>query len=84
MKKLILIAAPPASGKTFVAQRLAASLPHVVYLDKDDLGDLIRASFAASGEVVDMDGTFYIDNLREAEYSTILHIAFERILQERR
>ena len=79
MKKLIFIAAPPASGKTYVAEKLAASLPTVVYLDKDDLGDLMRASFIASGKEVDMDGAFYIENLRSAEYSTILHIAFSTL-----
>ena len=79
MKKLILIAAPPASGKTYVAEKIAASLPGVVYLDKDDLGDLMRAAFRASGEGVDMDGNFYIENLRGAEYATILHIAFSSL-----
>jgi len=78
-KKLILVASPPACGKTYVSERIAKSLGHVVYLDKDDLCDLIRASFAVSGQEVNMDGEFYINNLRPAEYSTILHIAFSAL-----
>ena len=79
MKKLILVASPPACGKTYVSEMIAEAVEHIVYLDKDDLGDLIRASFAASGEKVDMDGEFYIKNLRPAEYSTILNIAFSAL-----
>ena len=75
-KKLILVAAPPASGKTYVCERLAESMEHAVYLDKDDLSDLLRAAFRASGKDVDMDGEFYINNLRTSEYSTLLNIAF--------
>ena len=78
-KKLILVASPPAGGKTYVSEIIAESADHIVYLDKDDLSDLIRASFVASGEDVDMDGEFYINNLRAAEYSTILNIAFSAL-----
>ncbi|MBQ7976221.1 MAG: AAA family ATPase [Clostridia bacterium] len=78
-KKLILVAAPPACGKTYISKLIAKSLEHIVYLDKDDLGDLIRAAFAASCEKVDMDGEFYQNKLREAEYSTILDIAFSSL-----
>lgn len=79
MKKLILVASPPACGKTYVSEMIAEAASHIVYLDKDDLGDLIRASFAVSGEKVDMDGEFYIKNLRPAEYTTILNIAFSAL-----
>ena len=75
-KKLILVAAPPASGKTYVCERLAEAVEHAVYLDKDDLSDLLRAAFRSSGNEVDMDGKFYINNLRSSEYSTLLNIAF--------
>ena len=75
-KKMIFVAAPPASGKTYVSERLAAAVGHAVYLDKDDLACLLRAAFRASGNEVDMDGEFYINNLRSAEYSTLMHIAF--------
>jgi len=75
-KKIILVAAPPASGKTYVCERLAEAMGHAVYLDKDDLYDLLRAAFRASGNEINMDGEFYINNLRTSEYSTLLNIAF--------
>ena len=78
-KKLILVASPPACGKTYVSELIAKSVQHIVYLDKDDLCDLLRAAFAVSGNEVDMDGEFYINNLRSAEYSTILDIAFSAL-----
>ena len=40
-KKLIFVAAPPACGKTYVSQRIAEAVPQMVYLDKDDLCDLL-------------------------------------------
>lgn len=78
-KKLILVASPPACGKTYVSELIAKNIGHIVYLDKDDLCDLLRASFVCSGKEVDMDGDFYLKNLRSAEYSTILNIAFSAI-----
>ena len=78
-KKLILVASPPACGKTYVSELISSSVGHIVYLDKDDLGDLIRAAFAASDKEMDMDGDFYKSKLRSAEYSTILNIAFSAL-----
>ena len=78
-KKLILVAAPPACGKTYVSERIAKSLGQAVYLDKDDLCDLIRTSFAAARQPLDMDGDFYIRNIRPAEYSTMMRIAFSAL-----
>jgi predicted kinase len=75
-KKIVFVAAPPASGKTYVCERLAEAMGRAVYLDKDDLSDLLRAAFRASGNEVDMDGEFYVNNLRASEYSTLLNIAF--------
>ncbi len=78
-KKMILVAAPPACGKTYVSELIAKSVEHIVYLDKDDLADLLHASFSVLGKEIDMDGDFYINNLRPAEYSTILNIAFSAL-----
>lgn len=78
-KKLILVAAPPACGKTYVSKQIAKALEQVVYLDKDDLRDLLRASFAVGREPLNMDGDFYIQNLRGPEYSTIIHLAFSTL-----
>ena len=78
-KKLILVAAPPACGKTYVSEIIARAAGHIVYLDKDDLSDLIRRSFELCEESLNMDGEFYSKNLRPYEYSTILHIAFSTL-----
>ena len=78
-KKLILVASPPACGKTYVSERIAKELGHIVYLDKDDLADLLRRSFELCGEELNMDGEFYSKNLRPYEYSTIMHIAFSTL-----
>ena len=78
-KKLILVSAPPACGKTYVSEYISRSVEHIVYLDKDDLADLLRRSFELCGEKLDMDGQFYVENLRSVEYSTILHIAFSTL-----
>ncbi len=78
-KKLILVAAPPACGKTYVSELIAKSVEHIVYIDKDDLVDLIRASFVISNKEIDMDDDFYINSLRPAEYSTVLNIAFSAL-----
>ena len=78
-KKLILVAAPPACGKTYVSELIAKTVKHIVYLDKDDLSELIRCSFKLCGEELNMDGQFYSQNLRASEYSTILNIAFSTL-----
>lgn len=78
-KKLILVASPPACGKTYVSELIAKSIGHIVYLDKDDLRDLLHAAFSVSEQAVDMDGEFYINHLRSSEYSTILNIAFSAL-----
>ena len=78
-KKLILVASPPACGKTYVSERLAKKLEHIVYLDKDDLGDLVRAFFSSHGKALDMDGDFYKENIRDAEYSTLFNIAYSTL-----
>ena len=78
-KRLILVAAPPACGKTYVSELLAKRLSPAVYLDKDDLAPMVRKSFALCGEALDMDGKFYRDNLRSAEYETILGLAFSTL-----
>jgi predicted kinase len=78
-KKLILVAAPPACGKTYVSELISRSVEHIVYLDKDDLAAIIRCAFELCGEELNMDGQFYAKNLRPSEYSTILNIAFSTL-----
>ena len=78
-KKLILIAAPPACGKNYVAELICNSFESIVYLDKDDLAKLLRRSFELSGETVNMDGEFYLKNLRTVEYGTLMDLAFSAL-----
>ena len=78
-KKLILVAAPPACGKTYVSERLAYELGHTAYFDKDTLAPLVRRAFMLCGQEFDMDGEFYAENLREKEYETILDLALSAL-----
>ena len=78
-KKLILVASPPACGKTYISNHIAEQVGHIVYLDKDDLSDIVRAAFKVADQELNMDGDFYKNNLRSAEYSAILHIAFSTL-----
>ena len=78
-KHFILVASPPACGKTFVSELLANALGQCTYLDKDDLAPLLRRSFALQDQPLNMDGDFYLKNLRSAEYETILRIALSAL-----
>lgn len=78
-KKLILVAAPPACGKTYVSEQIAGALEHVVLLDKDDLCDLVRTAFNIAEQPFNMDGEFYKSHIRQAEYSTVVNIAFSTL-----
>ncbi len=78
-KKLILVASPPACGKNYVSKLICDSLKTAAYLDKDDLAELLRCSFTLCGEPLDMDGEFYLKNLRPAEYDTLLRLAFSAL-----
>lgn len=78
-KKLIIVCAPPASGKTYVSKRLAEVLPSPVYLDKDDLAPIMKSAFRAAGEEFNMDSAFYSEKLRDAEYETVIGIALSTL-----
>lgn len=82
-KKLILVAAPPALGKNYVSELICDKLKSVAYIDKDDLADLLHCYFSLNDEKIDMDGDFYLKNLRSAEYSTLFHLAFSALRFER-
>lgn len=80
MKKyFVLVASPPACGKTFVSELIAESLKQCTYLDKDDLAPLLRRIFKLQGEKLNMDGDFYLEHLRSVEYETILRIALSAL-----
>ena len=71
-KRMILVAAPPAHGKNYVSELLCRALGAVSYFDKDDLAPLLSRAFSLSDEAFDMDGDFYRENLRAAEYETLM------------
>ena len=79
MKKLILVAGPPACGKTYVAKIISEKLNSVVYLDKDDLYPLVHRIFDLSNKEFDMDGEFYTSNVRDVEYETLINTALSTL-----
>ena len=79
MKKIIFVAAPPACGKNYVSELICGALQNISYFDKDDLEPLLRRSFELCGEKVDMDGRFYLEKMRDAEYATLFKIAFSAL-----
>lgn len=81
-KKLIIVSAPPASGKTYVSKKIAEHLDHVVYLDKDDLVPLSNVAFEVTNTPNDREGPFFEKYLRDVEYEVILHQAFEALHYE--
>jgi len=78
-KKLILVSAPPASGKTYVSMELAENLKHVVYLDKDTLVPLSNVAFNVAHEPNDREGDFFEKNIRDVEYQVILNMALDAL-----
>jgi tRNA uridine 5-carbamoylmethylation protein Kti12 len=78
-KKLILVSAPPASGKTYVSMKLAENLKHVVYLDKDTLVPLSNVAFNVANQPNDREGEFFEKNLRDVEYQVILNMALDAL-----
>ncbi|MCB2308333.1 ATP-binding protein [Clostridium estertheticum] len=79
MKKLILVTSPPASGKTYIAKKLAEALHHVVYLDKDTLIKLSKQIFVVAGEEYNRSSDFFNENIRDYEYETIVELAMEAL-----
>src|SRR5574344_425065 len=78
-KQLILVSAPPASGKTYVSMKLAENLKHVVYLDKDTLVPLSNVAFNVANEPNDREGPFFEKYLRDVEYQVILNMALDAL-----
>ncbi|MDF2614977.1 MAG: Zeta toxin family protein [Clostridia bacterium] len=78
-KKVFLIGSPPASGKTYVAKKIAGRLKNPVYLDKDTIIPLSKAAYFAADEPYSRDSKFFNKFIRNAEYQAILDIAFEAL-----
>ncbi|AFA47287.1 putative P-loop ATPase [Acetobacterium woodii DSM 1030] len=79
LKKLILVTSPPASGKTYVAKKLAEALSQVVYLDKDTLIPLSKQIFVVAGEEYNRSSDFFEKNIRDYEYETVVALALEAL-----
>lgn len=79
MKTFLLVTSPPASGKTFIAKKLAGAIPNCVYLDKDSVIVLSRQIFKAAGEPFDRSSPFFERQVRNPEYEAILQIALEAL-----
>ncbi len=81
-KKLILVVSPPACGKTYVSKKLAETLNHVVYLDKDTLIPLSKKIFEIGNEEYNRSSPFFNKHIRDLEYVVILDLAFEALQYE--
>lgn len=78
-KKLILIASPPACGKTTLAKKLAAALGDVVYIDKDALNPFGKQICRLCGKPYDPDSEFFVREIRELEYEVTMGMAYEAL-----
>ena len=76
MKKIILIAGVPASGKNYISNAIMASLSNAAYFDKDDLSDLVECTLRIAGQSSNRDTDFFNENIRPFEYATIERLAF--------
>ncbi len=72
---IIIVAGPPACGKSTVADALAEKLGNVSFLDKDDLTILLKSAFRYAGVEFNRDTDFYRENFRDAEYDELNHLA---------
>ncbi len=79
-KKLILVASPPACGKTYLAKRLAKALDRPVYLDKDALNPFGKQICRLSAEPYNPDSEFFRREVREIEYQVTMDIALEALV----
>lgn len=81
-KKLVLVTGYPATGKNYISDTIGTQMGHLAYFDKDDLFALVDAAFAISGEEHNRDSGFYIQNIRPAEYQTIVNMALSALRYE--
>ena len=83
VKTLILIGAPPASGKTWCARKLARALPGSAWLDLDMLEPMARKVCEAAGEPFNKKSPFFRKQVRDTEYETLLGMAYFMLRQNR-
>ena len=78
-KKLILIASPPACGKTTLAKKLAVALENVVYIDKDALNPFGKQICRIGGQDYNPDSPFFVKEVREIEYEVTVGMGLEAL-----
>lgn len=78
-KRFIIIASPPACGKTRLAKRLSTELGNVVYLDKDALIPLSKRVFSVAKKPYNRSSRFFNREIRDYEYEVILNIGVEAL-----
>ncbi len=76
---LVVIAAPPASGKSFVGKGLARCFKDSVYLDLDNLNPLSERICAVAGEDFNKGGDFFKENGRDYEYEALFSFVWETL-----
>lgn len=78
-KKLILVASPPACGKTTLAKKLSVALGNVAYIDKDALNPFGMQICRLAGEDYNPDSEFFRREVRQIEYAVTVGIAVEAL-----
>ncbi|MCM3630057.1 ATP-binding protein [Paenibacillus glycanilyticus] len=80
MQKLVFFVGVAGTGKTTVAQKLAARIP-AAFLDRDTVGGrFVEALLERNGlDKNDRDSDFYKQNLRDLEYDTTKDICIENL-----
>ena len=81
-KRMILVASPPACGKTKLSKKLATELKHIVYLDKDSLIPLSKQIFAVANQPYNRSSDFFEKEIRDYEYVVIVDMALEALKYE--
>lgn len=78
-KKLIIVASPPACGKTRLSKKIATEFYGCVYLDKDSLIPLSKRIFTVAKKPYNRSSEFFKREIRDYEYEAILNIATEAL-----
>ncbi|KAB8127163.1 ATP-binding protein [Gracilibacillus oryzae] len=80
MQKLVFYVGVAGTGKTTVAEKIAAKIP-CAFLDRDTVGGRFVERFLEMNDLDpnDRDSSFYKENLRDLEYDTTKDICIENL-----
>lgn len=77
---LVLVGGGAATGKSQLARALVSRVANAVLLDKDRLlGGWVDGLLIAAGQGVDRDSSYYWQEVRPREYTTLEAIAFDHL-----